>query len=157
VGLIASKLPSILFCTSRNLSAVQSELLLTSCRICFLQAGPEWRLKKERYSPGQDEGLLQRLLVLQEPGEKNGPEVLLELGSFAQEQDVLVVGEVELPASLLVLVPHFIQLPSASASCNNTRFGRIASRLEEQTPIGEAEVQLILISFILTIISTWPP
>jgi hypothetical protein len=67
------------------------------------------------------------------------------------------VGEVELPASLLVLVPHFIQLPSASASCNNTRFGRIASRLEEQTPIGEAEVQLILISFILTIISTWPP
>jgi hypothetical protein len=100
---------------------------------------------------------LQRLLVLQEPGEKNGPEVLLELGSFAQKQDVLVVGEVELPASLLVLVPHFIQLPSASASCNNTRFGRIASRLEEQTPIGEAEVQLILISFILTIISTWPP
>ena len=86
--------------------------------------------------------------MLQKSGEQHGSEVLLELHRFTQKKYVLVVREVKLPAGLLVLVAHFVQLSAASSGWKTSCFEG-----KSETPIGKAEVKLILISFILTIIS----
>ena len=44
--------------------------------------------------------LLDGLLVLEEAGEQDGAHVTLELGSLAQQQNVVVVHQVKLTASL---------------------------------------------------------
>lgn len=47
--------------------------------------------------------------MLQEAREEDGPHVPLELAGLAQQQDVLVVGQVEFPARLLVALPAVLQ------------------------------------------------
>ena len=53
--------------------------------------------------------LLNSLLVLEEARKEDGPHVPLELAGLAEEKDIFVVGQVELPARLLVSLPAVLQ------------------------------------------------
>ena len=59
--------------------------------------------------PLVDHVFLDGLLVLEESGQEDGPHVPLELAGLAQQKDVLVVGQVQLSARLLVALPAVLQ------------------------------------------------
>lgn len=54
--------------------------------------------------------------MLEQARHQDRPDVLLDFGRLAQQQHVLVVRQVQLPARLLVLVDDVVQLAAGSAS-----------------------------------------
>ena len=65
-------------------------------------------------------------MALQQPGQQHGAEVPLELAGLAEQQHVLIVGEVQLAARVLVLGAHVFQL--APASPGWTKQNRLTAR-----------------------------
>lgn len=68
------------------------------------------------FSPSLNESLLQRLLVLEQSRQQHRPEVLLHLNGLCDEQDVLVVRQMQLPASFLVLFSNVVQFSTGATS-----------------------------------------
>lgn len=67
--------------------------------------------------PHADKVLLQRFLVLKDTGQQNRPNVVLHVGRLADQQHILVVGQMQFAARLLVFVAHVVQFAAAATSC----------------------------------------